>query len=291
MTQDYWRWTEKTWCDDTLNWRDAELVTAGVDVGSVSSKAVVLLDGKVFAFSVLRTRSSSSDSAVQALEAALQGTELSLEKIDFIVGTGYGRVNVPFAERTVSEISCHARGAHYIFGSKVRTVLDIGGQDIKVILCDKDGRVVNFLMNDKCAAGTGRGVEVFADLLGVPIEELGQFSVDVEEEPAPVSATCVLFARSEALMLLRCGWSRRSVAAAFCSAMARRIFELLTKLKIERELAITGGIAKNIGIVRHLEKMLGFKPLVTPEVGRFDPQIVGALGAALFAQTFATEKM
>ena len=284
----FWRWSERSWWDAKRDWRKASTIVAGVDVGSVSSKAVVLVDGEVYAWSLLRTGHSSPDSAVAALRAALEGTDLPQDKIVFIVGTGYGRVNVPFADRTVSEISCHARGANFIFGNAVRTVLDIGGQDCKAIRCDADGRVKNFVMNDKCAAGTGRGMEVFADILGVSVEEIGEVSLRVEEEPAPVSATCVVFARSEALSLLRKGWSKEKVAAAYCAAMSRRLLSLLKRVGVEREVAVTGGLSKNEGVVRRLEDLLGFGVLRVPQDERYDAQIVGALGAALFAHNFLT---
>ena len=133
-------------------------------------------------------------------------------------------------------------------------MLDMGGQDCKAIRCDEKGKVTAFLMNDKCAAGTGRGMEVFADLLSVPIEEVGELSLDVEEEPPPVSSTCVVFAKSEASGLLRQGWPKNKVLAAYCSAMAHRVVSLLERIGVEKEFAITGGIAKNAGVVkRHRE--------------------------------------
>jgi bzd-type benzoyl-CoA reductase Q subunit len=256
------------------------VITAGVDVGSVSTQAVVLVDGAVYAFATMRTGASSPDSALKAMNWALRDTDLTLDRIHYVIGTGYGRVNVPFAQKTMTEIACHARGAHWLYGPTVRTVLDMGGQDCKAIRCDANGRVTGFLMNDKCAAGTGRGIEVIADLLQVPIEELGDLSLQVKKEPEPVSSTCVVFAKSEALGLLRKGWPKNEVLAAYCRAMAQRVCLLLQRLKVEKDLAITGGIAKNPGIVTRLEKMLGVKTLQP----RFDAQIAGAVGAALFAQ-------
>ncbi|MBI4524467.1 MAG: hypothetical protein HY695_11735 [Deltaproteobacteria bacterium] len=197
------------------------------------------------------------------------------------VGTGYGRVNVPFANRAITEIACHARGADFMAGPKVRTVLDMGGQDCKAIHCDERGKVSNFLMNDKCAAGTGRGMEVMADLLSIPIKEIGDMSFEVDQEPAPVSSTCVVFAKSEALGLMRSGWSKNMVLAAYCSAMAHRVSLLLGRIGVEDQFFITGGIAKNPGVVRRLEKELGIQAVKT----RYDSQIAGALGAALFADT------
>jgi predicted CoA-substrate-specific enzyme activase len=162
----------------------------------------------------------------------------------------------------------------------------MGGQDCKVIRCDENGKVVAFLMNDKCAAGTGRGLEVIADLMQVPIEEMGELSLRVEKEPEPVSSTCVVFAKSEALGLLRKGWRKNDVLAAYCRAMAHRVYLLLVRLGIEKEFVITGGIAKNIGVVSRLEKELG----ITAIKPSFDTQIAGAVGAALMAKKMIDER-
>ena len=195
-------------------------------------------------------------------------------------------MNVPFGNRAITEIACHARGANFMYGPSVRTVLDMGGQDCKAIHCDERGKVTNFLMNDKCAAGTGRGMEVFADLLSVPINDVGELSFKVEQEPPPVSSTCVVFAKSEASGLLREGWPKEKVLAAYCSAMAHRVFTLLERIGVEEDFAITGGIAKNVGVVRRLEKELGVTALNT----EMDTQIAGALGAALFAKALVEKE-
>lgn len=277
---EFWRWKEYRHTMPSMDWRDAKIITAGVDIGSVGSKAVVMLDGELYAYSVTRTGGVSEETAVKVMNWALEGTGLKIENLNYVVGTGYGRVNVPFANKTITEIACHARGAHYIYGLSVRTVLDIGGQDCKAIRCDEKGKVLSFLMNDKCAAGTGRGLEVFADLIGIPIEELGRVSLSAPEEPPPVSNTCVIFAKAESIALLRQGWPKEKVAAAYHLAMVDRIIDLLTKVGIEKDFAITGGVAKNIGIVSRLEKNLGIKPLEP----KLDPILAGAMGAALFAK-------
>lgn len=278
--KEYWRWTEYNWVDENNNPKEAETITAGIDVGSVSSQAVILADDKVYAFASMRTGSNSPDSARNALNWALEKTDLTQDDLQFIVGTGYGRVNIPFAQKAITEIACHARGANYMYGPTVKTLLDMGGQDCKAIRCDERGKVLEFLMNDKCAAGTGRGMEVFADLLSIPIEEVGDLSLSVEEEPEPVSSTCVVFAKSEASALMREGWPKKKVLAAYCSAMAHRVVSLLERIKIEKDFAITGGIAKNPGIVSRIEKELGLKALKP----QHDTQIAGALGGALFAR-------
>jgi predicted CoA-substrate-specific enzyme activase len=159
--------------------------------------------------------------------------------------------------------------------------LDVGGQDIKAIQCDEKGKVSNFLMNDKCAAGTGRGMEVFCDLLGVPINDVGDQSFEFEgEEPAAVSNTCVVYAKSEAIALLRKGWSKEEVLAAYCKAMAERIYELIERLGVKPEFAVTGGMAKNRGVMDRLMPMVGLERMQT----QWDTQIAGAVGAALFGQ-------
>ena len=284
--KEYWRWTESRYTNPDIKWEDGNIISAGVDVGSVSTQAVVMVDGEIYCYSSMRTGSNSPDSANNAMDWALEGTGLTLDKIQFVVGTGYGRVNVPFAKRAITEIACHARGANFIYGPEIRTVLDMGGQDCKAIRCDQRGKVTAFLMNDKCAAGTGRGMEVFADLLQVHINDVGKMSLDVDKEPEPVSSTCVVFAKSEAVGLLRKGWPKEKVLAAYCSAMAHRVVTLLLRLGIEEKFAITGGIAKNIGVVKRIEDELKLK---APEPS-IDPQIAGAIGAALFAKALVEKE-
>jgi bzd-type benzoyl-CoA reductase Q subunit len=284
--KEYWRWLEYRKQMPNMNWKDAKIITAGVDVGSVGSKAVIMLDGEIYAWSVMRTGSNSSDSANKALGWVMEDTGISLKDINYIVGTGYGRVNVPMANRAITEIACHAKGANYIWGSSVRTVLDVGGQDVKAIRCDDTGKVVSFLMNDKCAAGTGRGMEVIADLLKIPIEEVGRVSLSVAEEPEPVSSTCVVFAKTEAVGLLRKGWTKEKVLAAYIRAMAIRMTELIEKVGCEKDFVITGGQSKNIGLVERVESILGVKRLPVPDLDKSgrDPASAGAIGAALFAK-------
>lgn len=275
---EFWRWAETNWVNSDMRWEDAQIMTLGIDVGSVSSQAVIMADGEMYAYGNMRTGSDSPNSAKNALKFALEKTTLTEDKISYCIGTGYGRVNVPMADRTVTEIACHARGANFFYGPSVRTVLDVGGQDIKAIRCDEKGKVTNFLMNDKCAAGTGRGMEVFADLLSVPIGEVGERSYQVEKEPPAVSSTCVVYAKSEATGLLRMGMSTNEVLAAYCSAMADRIYSLLERVGVEPEFAITGGMAKNSGVIGRLTKKMGLEPLKTS----WDTQLAGAAGAALF---------
>ena len=279
--KEYWRWQENCWIDESKNWRDAKIITAGIDVGSVSSQAVICVDGELYGFNSMRTGNNSPDSATNAINGVLEKSGMKLENVTYVIGTGYGRVNVPFAHKAITEIACHARGANYMGGNTIRTILDMRGQDCKAIHCDQKGKVTNFLMHDKCDAGTGRGMEVIADLMQIPIAELGPRSFDVDEEPEAVSSTCVVFAKSEALGLLKAGYSKNKVIAAYCQAMAERVVSLIERIGVENDFFITGGIAKNPGVVKRIEKLLGTKAAET----KYDSQIAGALGAALFGYT------
>jgi len=252
------RWEEYSWSAAGKDWRQAKIIAAGVDVGSVSSQAVVFGDDEILCYSNVYTGSSSPDSARRAMDMALDGIGMPVENVHFIVGTGYGRVNVPFASKTVTEITCHARGAHWLFPT-ARTILDMGGQDCKIIRCDETGRVTEFLMNDKCAAGTGRSMEVLGRLLSVPIHEIGRRSLDITGVPPSVSSTCVIYAKSEALGLLREG--------------------VTVRVGVVEDFVISGGIGKNKGVVSRVEKLVGVEARISNE-----PQIVGAMGAALFAR-------
>ena len=283
---EYWRWREYHHVVDGKGWKGKDIITAGVDVGSVGSKAAIMINGEAYSWSVTRTGSNSPESASKVLSLALDGTGLKISDLKYVIGTGYGRVNVPMANRAITEIACHAKGANYIWGPTVRTILDVGGQDIKAIRSDETGRVVSFLMNDKCAAGTGRGMEVFADLLKIPIEEIGDISLRVDEEPPPVSCTCVAFAKTEAIGLLRKGWSKEKVLAAYTRAMVVRMANLINRVGLEREFVVTGGQSKNIGIVSRIEVVLGVKCLPIPNwcEGGLDPMVAGAFGAALLGK-------
>jgi benzoyl-CoA reductase subunit A len=289
---EFWRWPETSWVNPDIDWKSGNFVTAGVDIGSVSSQAVVMVDGQLFAYSNTRTGSDSPNSARKAMGIALEKADMPEDRVDYCIGTGYGRVNVPMAQQTITEIACHARGANFMYGPEIKTVMDMGGQDCKAIRTDDRGKVLKFMMNDKCAAGTGRGMEVFADLIGVPVWEIGERSFQIEKEPPMISSTCVVFAKTEVVGLLQAGTPENDIIAAYCSAMAHRITELLNRLGIEEKFAITGGIAKNIGVTRRLERELGVK---TAELGWYDPkmrdkglpfdtQIAGGIGAALFSQ-------
>jgi len=288
---DFWRWPESNWVSPDINWKKGKFITAGVDVGSVSTQAVIMVDGELFAFSNTRTGYSSPDSAGKAISLALTNTDMAMDSIDYCIGTGYGRVNVPLAQQAISEIACIARGANFFYGSAARTVIDMGGQDCKVIRIDDRGKVVKFIMNDKCAAGTGRGMEIFADLLRIPIWEIGPRSFQINKQPKPIDSTCVVFAKSEVIALLEAGMPENEVIAAYCMAMAHRVVLLVNRLGVEKEVCISGGIAKNEGVVKRIEQELGFRamekiwhnPVYRQNDYPFDTQIIGVSGAALLA--------
>ena len=271
-----------TWTNPDKRVNSEEDLVAGVDVGSVGSKAVVLAGSEILCYGIIRTGSSSGDSAQKALEKAISESAIKADDINFTVGTGYGRANVSFANKIITEISCHARGVNYMAGPSVRTVLDMGGQDCKVIRCDEKGKAVEFLMNDKCAAGTGRGLEVISDILKIPLTEMGAASLDVKDKPPQISNTCVVFARSELKAMRMKGCSESELLAAYMDSISDRVIGLIQRIKLEKELAISGGIAKNIGIVKRIEDKLNLKVLEANP----DPIIAGALGAALYARDF-----
>jgi predicted CoA-substrate-specific enzyme activase len=251
------------------------MLVAGCDVGSLTAKALLMEDGSILSSELRKVRPRPELSALEVMEEALRKAGRRWEEVAYCVGTGYGRVRIPFAQENVSEISCHGKGAHWLLPS-VRTVIDIGGQDCKVIRVDGEGKLVNFVMNDKCAAGTGRFLELMARTLGVGVEELGKLS---STKLVPITNLCTVYARSEVLSYLAEGARPEDVAAGINQAMASRVKALASRVGVEREVVLSGGVAKNEGVVKYLQEMLGV-PLVRLE---FDPQLVGALGAALFA--------
>jgi len=253
------------------------MLVAGCDVGSLTAKALLMEDGSILSGEVRRVKPKPELSAREVMEEALRKAGRRWEEVAYCVGTGYGRVRIPFAQENVSEISCHGKGAQWLVPS-ARTVIDIGGQDCKVIRVDGEGRLVNFVMNDKCAAGTGRFLELMARTLGVGVEELGRLSLS-STRPVPITNLCTVYAKSEVLFHLAEGARAEDLAAGINQAMASRVKALASRVGVEREVVLSGGVAKNEGVVRYLQEMLGV-PLVRLE---FDPQLVGALGAALFA--------
>jgi len=265
-----------------LNWTKARVIAAGVDVGAANSKVVILLDGQPYARAQVRTR-IPREAAQKALEAVLGNTDLTLENIHSVAATGCGRTQVPFAQERISEIACGAAGAVHIWGPSVRTVLDAGGQSCKVIHCTEKGRATDFLWNDKCAAGIGRAMESFADLVRKDVREIGNVALQSDRFPA-LSDFCSVYALSEALDSMRNKVPLEQVIAAFHNAMAKRISTLVARSGLIKDFVIIGGLAMNPGIIHWLEHILEVKSL-TPKPG-WDPTFTTALGAALFADGF-----
>ena len=250
---------------------------AGVDIGSRSAKTVIINDREIVSSYICDTGAESARTAVMTMNGGLKAIALTLDDISYVVATGYGRVLVPFANENITEIACHAKGAHW-YHSSVRTILDMGGQDCKAINCNEKGEVTDFIMNDKCAGGTGRFLEMIADVLMVPLEEIGKLSLQSEKH-MPFSTVCAVFAKSEALTLLKKGARKAEILDGLHDAIAIRCLSLLRRINIEADFSITGGIAKNIGMVEKIKEKVRLEPLLAP-----DPQTIGALGAALFAQ-------
>jgi len=280
MTQEYWKWPESSWTYRDIDWKKTKTITAGVDVGTNSTQAAILCDNRLFSYSSLRTGPDFRATAQTALMQALGKSGLKIKDIKYIVGTGWGNRNVTCAEKTVDEINCHARGARFMYGPAVKTVVDLGAQTCKAIRLYGWDRIRDFAMNDKCAAGMGRNIEVMADLLQVPIEEMGERSLAVEKDPEPVSTTCYAFANTEAMGLFREGYTESQVLAAYLFAIAWRIYGMVGRVQPEKEIAFTGGLAKNPGIVKRLEKAMGMTALTC----EYDPMLAGAIGAAVIAR-------
>lgn len=280
MAQEYWRWPESRWIAQDIDWQNAEVITAGVDTGGVSSQAAVMCDGALFSYANIRTGPDSGGSARRAMETAMEGSGMKVSDIRYTLATGIGRKNAGFAQKAVNEIACHLAGARFMYGPSVRTVIDMGGQGTRAMRCTEYGRMTEFYVNDKCAGGMGRGIEIAAKLMHLPIESMGALSLTVEKDPEPVSTTCYLFANTEALGLFREGKKENEILAAYFFALAYRIYTLAGRMKMEKDLALTGGVAKNAGIVKRLERELG----VTVLTSKYDPQLAGAIGAAVLAK-------
>ena len=267
--------------NEQLDWKKAKVIAGGIDIGAVNSKALILLDGKPYAFSQVRTI-VPKESANGAINAVLDKTGLKLENIRSIAATGTGRSQVPFAQKTISEIACAAAGAVHTWGPTVRTVLDIGGQSCKIIHCTEKGRVNDFLWNDKCAAGIGRSMESLADLALKDISEIGHIALQ-SEDLLRLSDFCSVFSLSEALDSKLNNVPLENVISGFHNAMAKRISTLVKKMGLKEDLVIIGGLARNPAIINWLEEFLEVNPLAPkPE---WDAPLTVALGAALFASS------
>lgn len=253
----------------------------GCDVGSTCGKAVIMdMSGAILASSIVRSVIDPTETAHNAIDEALKNRpELDCAiNLAYTVGTGYGGHEVPFANENISEISCHAMGVH-LTAPNVHTVIDIGGQDIKGIYINSDGSVGNFVMNDKCAAGTGRFFENMARAFGVEVDEFSRLSLDARSV-VNISSQCTVFAETEVVSLIAKRKAPADIAAGIELSVAKRCYTLLLKVGIESDVTMTGGCAKNEGLRKALEKTI-HEPIVMLKT---DPQLMGALGACEFAR-------
>ena len=258
---------------------DLARVAVGIDVGSTTSKAVVVAGGRMVSSFIGASTTSPTKTARIVFQEALERASTNGNSVDYIVGTGYGRAKVDFANENISEISCHARGAHFLLPS-VRTIIDIGGQDTKAISIDKNGIVVEFAMNDKCAAGTGRFLDFMARTMNLEIKDMVRLDSEAESA-ALISSMCSVFAESEVINLINEEVPLPSIIRGLHRSVAGRISTLARRVGLTKEIVVTGGVAKNRGVIDALKAVLRCDFGVLPE--EYDPQIVGALGAAVIA--------
>lgn len=261
-------------------------IVAGCDVGSLTSKAVIMRENKIIGSFILKSKPRPQDSADAAFNGALAAAGLSDTDIGFCIGTGYGREKMAFADHSVSEISCHGKGAKWLLPS-ARTVIDIGGQDCKAMKLDSEGQVERFNANDKCASGTGRFLEVMAKVLGMDINELGPLSRKARS-PITLASTCTVWAQADVIKYLNSGAAIEDIGAGINTAMAKRVAILANTVKPEGDVLMTGGVAKNMGVVATLEKLLGLR---IKKTRRADPQMAGAIGAAILAYEEITSRV
>jgi benzoyl-CoA reductase subunit A len=292
MTQGYGKWPESCWTAEGVDWKSAKAITAGVDIGSSSAQSAVFVDGKLFGWANIRVGASFKKAAEDVIAKALGGSGLTADKIGVIAATGFGRDNAAYATKKLDEVHCHAKGGRFLYGPGVTTIVDLGAQTLKTIRLYEWDRVRDIAMNDICATGQGRNIEQMCDLLQVPITEIGAMSLDVKADPEPVSTTCYNFARTETMGQFRPEFRAESlteneVYATHMLAVAWRMLGAIGKLQpldvgeimVYEDLGFTGGLAKNVGITKRIERELR----VTALTSEYDPMLAGAIGAALLA--------
>jgi predicted CoA-substrate-specific enzyme activase len=254
-------------------------IAAGVDVGSTQTKAVLLAANgqiEVLARALTDTGANVRTAAEIAFAQCCQAAGIPAADVGFVVGTGYGRYKISFGNAQMTEITCHARGAHFLCPG-TRTVIDMGGQDSKAISVGGNGEVLDFVMNDKCAAGTGRFLANAAEVMGIGLDQLGPLSLKATY-PVKIATVCTVFVESDILSYLAQGRKPEDILGGVHLAIAKRTLSLARRVPIEPEITMTGGVAQNSGMVRALEQVLGSKLNISP-----DAHFTGALGAALFA--------
>lgn len=252
------------------------MIYAGIDIGSITAKAALIRENQLLGTYVILTGHNPLNAGIKVFETLLEKMKVSKSDVKAIVSTGYGRASVNFADKAITEIICHGTGAYFI-NSEIRGVIDVGGQDSKAILLDANGQVENFAMNDKCAAGTGRFLEVMANAMEVDLNQLGDISLKADN-PSKISSICTVFAESEVISMIAGQQKRENIIAGIHESAAARVAILATKIKLIAPVVMTGGVAKNKGMVTALEKRLGFNIIVGDS-----PQENGAIGAAVLA--------
>jgi len=253
------------------------MITLGIDIGSLTAKGVVMEDGNIIEKHLIPVGYNSKNAADKLLEDLLKKAALERSAISKIVTTGYGRNSIDFADKAVTEIICHGKGIHFLL-PQIRTIIDIGGQDSKVIVLDDKGIVANFVMNDKCAAGTGRFLDVMARAMETEIQDFGPLALK-GLKPSEISSVCTVFAESEIISLVAKGEKREDITSGIHISIARRIASMVKRVGLIPPLAMSGGVALNVGLIDALENILGTSISTTPL-----SQYSGALGAALLAQ-------
>ncbi len=251
---------------------------AGIDIGAGTAKIVILENDNIVTSAVVPVGGNVIRAVEEVTDMALDGTGLSIGELEYVVSTGYGRDAASFADYSTTEIICHASGIHFLM-PQIKTIIDIGAQDSKVIRINGEGKVINFVMNDKCAAGTGRFLEVMANVLGLELSEMGPAAL-ASKNPCTISSTCTVFAETEVISLRARGKAVEDLIAGIHRAMASRILIMSSGIRLDQDTAFTGGVAKNIGVQKVLEELGNIKCYIPAE-----PQETGALGAALIAQT------
>ncbi|MBZ5521469.1 MAG: acyl-CoA dehydratase activase [Acidobacteriia bacterium] len=254
-------------------------IAAGVDVGSTQTKAVLLRENgglTIIARALTQTGANVQKAAENAFEECCRAAGIPTADVGYVVGTGYGRYKISFGNAQMTEISCHARGAHFLCPG-TRTVIDMGGQDSKAISVGPAGEVLDFMMNDKCAAGTGRFLANAADVMGISLDEIGPLSLQCKR-PVKMATVCTVFVESDILSYLSQGKRPEDILGGVHLAIAKRTISLARRVPVEPEITMTGGVARNIGMVKALEEVLGRPLLISP-----DAHYMGAVGAAIFA--------
>ena len=252
------------------------MIFAGIDIGSNTAKAAFIKENQLLETHVISTGYNPLKAGIKVFNELLNKTRLKKQNIKAIISTGYGRASIDFADKTMTEIICHAAGAYFMHPA-TRGVIDVGGQDSKAISLDSNGNIENFAMNDKCAAGTGRFLEVMANALEINLDQLGEFAKKADK-PSKISSICTVFAESEVISMIAAQEKRENIIAGIHDSAAARVAILAAKVKIKKPVIMTGGVAKNRAMISAIEKRLGFKI----KAGKLS-QENGAIGAAILA--------